>query len=41
MVDPYIMPHERRVLTVRQHPVICLWRPAAIMVLAGMVVFMV
>lgn len=27
--DPYIMPHERRVLTVRQHPLVVLWQPMA------------
>ncbi len=35
--DPFIMPHERRVVTVRQHPIIFMWKPAltTMLTLAG------
>jgi uncharacterized membrane protein YdbT with pleckstrin-like domain len=32
--DPYVMPHERRIMTIRQHPVTVLARPLILMVLA-------
>ena len=32
--DPYIMPHERRVLTLRQHPLVSLGRHAGLLALA-------
>jgi uncharacterized membrane protein YdbT with pleckstrin-like domain len=32
--DPYIMPHERRILTLRQHPVVVLLKPLAIVLLS-------
>ena len=35
--DPYIMPHERRVLTLRQHPLIFLWRQAAVFLIVVMI----
>ena len=39
--DPYIMPHERRILTIRQHPITVLLKPAVIAVAAlGFAVFL-
>lgn len=32
--DPYVMPHERRVLTLRQHPLVILWKQAGTVILA-------